>query len=65
MSCSCIELEQVINYGIENMKNNKAPQFLIDEFVSDMRSNDWVKCRSCPGWTVESADMISLSEGNY
>ena len=44
--CSCVGLQKAINVGVESMKNEGAPGYIIDDYIQEMQTGYWVKC-SC------------------
>jgi len=43
----CKALELTIQSLVHNLKNQKAPDFIIDDQIQDMRSGDAVICDGC------------------
>jgi hypothetical protein len=48
MDCECNKLISEIERGIDSMVKQKAPSFVIEDYIEEMKSGEWVGCVNCP-----------------
>ena len=44
MECRCIGVKAVIKNGVNKMIEEEAPAQVIEDYVNDMKSGQWVNC---------------------
>jgi hypothetical protein len=43
----CDALKEQTKRGVENLKRNKAPRIIIEDYIAEMSSGDAVMCDGC------------------
>jgi len=60
--CSCEGLQKAIDGGVKSMISEGAPGFAIDDYIQEMQTGEWVRCR-CGANSEEDDETDDIEKG--